>query len=221
MSFTNYAVEAFISKHIVELTSVGIIDVAPEFPNAASWLSRLGTLAILTNRFTPEARPFAIQFVRKVEMALLEYARAKKELETLLAGARKWSPYFRALHHVETSSSLLFQAYDLSRKKLEIQLFQPRDGSSLQRLNKIYNTSKHEAAGPDEPVWLSNTSIHTADVELLFVEYEVMLRECSRIAERAATSLEPPEPASAAGADAYPFAQPDLLKQAGIWATKA
>lgn len=197
MPFTNYAVETFISRRIVEVTSVGVIDVSPEFPHASSWLSRLGMLAVLTNQFAPETRPFAIHFVRKVEMSLTEYARAKLELEALIARTGRWSPYYRALHHVETSTSLLYQAYDLSRKKLGIQLFQPGDGSSLQRLNCIYNKSKHEPAGQDDPVWLSNTSIHTSDVELNFPEYEAMLRECSTVAEKITSSQQPQATAAA------------------------
>ena len=132
MPFTNYAVETFISRRIVELTSAGISPRSPDYPYSSSWLSRLGRLAVLTNQFAPETRPFAIQFVRKVEMALAEYARAKPELEALVARTGRWSPYYRALHYVETSASLLYQAYDLSRKTLEIQLFQPGDGSSRQ-----------------------------------------------------------------------------------------
>ena len=199
MPFTNYAVEAFISRRIVELTTVGVTDLSPEFPNASSWLSRLGMLSVLTNQFSPETRPFAIQFVRKVEMSLAEYARAKPELEALVARTGRWSPYYRALHHVETSSSLLYQAYDLSRKKLGIALFQPGDGSSLQRLNGIYNKARHEPAAQDDPVWLSNTSIHTSDVDLRFSEYESMLREYSNIAEKITSSQEP-SPATAADA---------------------
>jgi len=199
MPFTNYAVEAFISRRIVELTTVGVTDLSPEFPNASSWLSRLGMLSVLTNQFSPQTRPFAIQFVRKVEMSLAEYARAKPELEALVARTGRWSPYYRALHHVETSSSLLYQAYDLSRKKLGIALFQPGDGSSLQRLNGIYNKARHEPAAQDDPVWLSNTSIHTSDVDLRFSEYESMLRECSNIAEKITSSQEP-SPATAADA---------------------
>jgi hypothetical protein len=199
MPFTNYAVEAFISRRIVELTTVGVTDLSPEFPNSSSWLSRLGMLSVLTNQFSPETRPFAIQFVRKVEMSLAEYARAKPELEALVARTGRWSPYYRALHHVETSSSLLYQAYDLSRKKLGIALFQPGDGSSLQRLNGIYNKARHEPAAQDDPVWLSNTSIHTSDVDLRFSEYESMLREYSNIAEKI-TSSQGPSPATAADA---------------------
>ena len=199
MPFTNYAVEAFISRRIVELTTVGVTDLSPEFPNSSSWLSRLGMLSVLTNQFSPQTRPFAIQFVRKVEMSLAEYARAKPELEALVARTGRWSPYYRALHHVETSSSLLYQAYDLSRKKLGIALFQPGDGSSLQRLNGIYNKARHEPAAQDDPVWLSNTSIHTSDVDLRFSEYESMLRECSNIAEKITSSQEP-SPATAADA---------------------
>lgn len=188
MGFTNYAVENFISKRITEITCVGPADLSPEFPNASAWLSRLGMLAILTNQFAPEIRPFAIQFVRRTEMALAEYTRARSELVTLLGGTRRWSPYFRALHHIEVSASMLYQAYDLSRKKLKTDLFQSGDGSPLQRLNLIYNTSKHQAADADDPIWLSDVSIHTPQTELTYRDFEELLRSCARIAERITTT---------------------------------
>lgn len=191
MPFSRYAVTTFVSKHVINVTKVGLNDVSSEFPNSGSWLSNFGMLSILTQQYATEARPFAIQFLRKIDMSLSEYSRARSELGLLLAGQRLWSPYFRALNHVEASLSQLYQACSLSMKALDIKLFKTGDGSSIQRLNEIYNVFRHSVTDNDDPIWLTNVAIHVATAQLSYVEYEEILREYASIAEKIATCRRP------------------------------
>ena len=140
-------------------------------------------MVIFVNQPTEEMRPFALQFVRRTEMAIAEYTRMRAEVQDLISGNPRWSPYYRALYHGEVATAMLYQAYDLSRKKLKTQLFESNDGSPLQRLNLIYTTSKHQTADAQDPVWLSNEGFHTAKVALLFSEFEELARSCARVAE--------------------------------------
>ena len=184
MPFTKYAIETFISSRITELTECRLTDLLTEFPNSGSWVSGFGLMVIFVNQPPAVMRPFALQFVRRVEMAIAEYARMRVELLDLLSGNPRWSPYYRALHHGEMAATMLYQAYDLSRKKLKTQFFESDDGSPLQRLNLIYTASKHQVAEAEDPVWLSNKGMHTAQAKLLFVEFEALTRSLAQVAQR-------------------------------------
>ena len=117
-------------------------------------------------------------------MVFSEYFRAREQLQDLISGNRRWSPYYRALHHIEIAVALLYQAYDFSHKALNQRFFVTADGSPLQRLNLIYGASKHELAAAEDPVWLSNDGIETAQARLVFSEFEDLARTCARVAER-------------------------------------
>ena len=184
MPFTKYAIETFISSKVTALNECRIADLSAEFPNSSNWVSGFGLMVIFVNRPAEEMRPFALQFVRRTEMAIAEYARMRAEVKDLVSGNPRWSPYYRALHHSEVATAMLYQAYDLSRKKLNTQLFESNDGSPLQRLNLVYTTSKHQVADAQDPVWLSNEGFHTEHVTLLFGEFEELARSSARIAER-------------------------------------
>jgi hypothetical protein len=194
--FTKCAVE-FISTKITKITECRLADLYAEFPNAKTWVSSFGLMVIFANQPREEMRPFALQFVRRVEMVLSEYSSARNEIQDLVSGNPRWSPYYRALHHVEAAVALLYQAYEFSRNALGQQrLFEKNDGSPLQRLNFIYGSSKHERAKAEDSVWLSNEGINAikrkygieATVRLDFPEFEELALRCARIAERLTTT---------------------------------
>jgi hypothetical protein len=183
MPLSKYAIDTFISSKINDLTECRLADLSVEFPNSKNWVSRFGLTVIFVKPVPEAARPFVIQFIRRAEMATAEYGRMRLEIQYLLSGPR-WSPYYRALHHGEVAIAMLYQAYDLSRKKLKQELFDPKDGSPLQRLNDIYNTSKHQPAEAQDPVWLSNDGFRTAEAKLLYSEFEDLARSLARIVEQ-------------------------------------
>jgi hypothetical protein len=183
MPLSKYAIDTFISSKITELTECHLTDLSAEFPNSKDWVSRFGLTVIFVKPLPEAARPFVIQFVRRTEMAIAEYARMRVELQYLLSGPQ-WSPYYRALHHGEVATAMLYQAYDLTRTKLKQDFFDRNDGSPLQRLNCIYNTSKHQPAEVQDPVWLSNDGFHTAKAKLLYSEFEDLARSLARLVEQ-------------------------------------
>jgi len=184
MPLSKYAIDTFISSKIKELTECRLADLSAEFPNSKDWVSLFGLTVIVIKPLPEAARPFVIQFIRRTEMAFSEYARMKAELQYLLSGPQ-WSPYYRALHHGEVATAMLYQAYDLTKKKFQLpRIFGPGDGSALQRLNCIYNTSKHQPAEAQDPVWLSNDGFHTAEAKLLYAEFEDLARSLARLVEQ-------------------------------------
>jgi hypothetical protein len=191
--FTKEAVETFVSDRVTKVTECNVADLRAELPSAQDWVSGFGLMVKFVNQPAPEWRPFALQFVRRSEMAVSEYCLARDALLDLLSGSRgRWSPYFRALYHFEAAVSQLYQAFDFSRKVLKTTLFAKGDGSPLARLNRINNIIKHQVAAEEQPVWISNRGIETAEVTVLFSEMEDLIRSCARIATKL-TSTPPKE----------------------------
>jgi hypothetical protein len=168
MTLTNYAVKKFVSDKIQAVTACNITDLYEEFPSAKELITGFARMSIFGNHhgLVPgdEGRPFLLLIMRRTETAFSEYALAREELQRFISGNEKWSVYYRALYHLEATLSQLYQICDhvqkAQQKKSQIdKFFTKNDDSPLDRLNKIYNASKHQAADKDQPVWLTNEGI--------------------------------------------------------------
>ena len=191
MSFTPYAIEKFISARISKITACNAQDLVSEFPSAKDWVSGLGLMIIFNNQPAPEMRAFALQFIRRCEMALAEYGNGCAALQDLVSGHNgRWSPYFRALSYFEVAIGQLYQVHDYSRKLIDRPLFEKNDGSPLQRLNTIYNAAKHKFATDEQPVWITNHGLEAKDARITFAEIEELLRVCARLSETLTRSAE-------------------------------
>ena len=185
MGFTRHATDLFISEKIGQVTKCGATDVAKEFPASVCWVSTFGLCVIFQDHPPVENRPYVLQFVRRVEMAFAEYSSASDHLSDLVSGGSgRWSPYFRALYHFEAAISQLYLAYDGVRKKLGNDYFACGDGSDLDRLNKIFNASKHQLASAEQTLWITNDGVCADGTSISFVELEQLLRSYGRIATR-------------------------------------
>lgn len=93
MPFTKSAVEQFISARAAEVTVCGASDMKAQIPESAHWLSNFG-LAVIFNDFPPaELRPLAINFIRRVHCAFVEYDHARLQvLQLVKDGNGRWSP---------------------------------------------------------------------------------------------------------------------------------
>jgi hypothetical protein len=173
MPFTKAAVEKFISEKATEVSLCGAADMLQQVPESKHWLSNFG-LSVIFHDFPPEEmRPFAINFIRRINAAFVEYALARQEvLELVKDGHGRWSPYFRALNHFEVAIGQLYLAMDSVHKRANHKFFESGDGSFEENLNLIYNASKHQIAQNDLPVWFSNTGVHTSNSSLAFDEIE-------------------------------------------------
>jgi hypothetical protein len=171
--FTKAAVEQFISKKAAEVSCCGASELQLQVPEYKHWLSNIG-LAVIFHDFPPEEmRPFAINFIRRITAAYVEYGLARQEvLELVKDGHGRWSPYFRALSHFEITIGQLYMAMDSIRKIASHDFFKSGDGSFEENLNLLYNASKHQISQDELPVWFSDTGIHTSKALLLFEEIE-------------------------------------------------
>lgn len=89
-------------------------------------------------------------------MALVEYENGRKSLKDYADGDKnRISIYFRSLYHFEIAISLTYQAHELFMKITGARLFEKNDNSQLERLNRVYNVSKHL-----EPSNIPNSHLH-------------------------------------------------------------
>ena len=191
MPFTKAAVELFISDKITAISLCGAQPIAAELSNSQNWISGYGLSVIFNNHPPEHLRPFAIQFLRRISMAIAEHERMREELVSLVTGNPQWSPYYRALHHGEQCCALTYQAYDYIRKLTATQLFESGDNSSLDRLNLLYNAAKHSAAIERDPVWLTNEGLACDQGSLAFLELETLIRDFAAVAEGLAYAPKP------------------------------
>jgi hypothetical protein len=173
MPFTNSAVEQFISVTAAAVTVCGVSDMKAQVPESAHWLSNFG-LAVIFNDFPPaELRPLAINFIRRIHCAFVEYDHARLQvLQLVKDGNGRWSPYFAALNNFEVTVAQLYIALDSIRKHAKHDFFTTGDGSFEERLNLIYNASKHQIAGSELPVWFTNEGVACTKAALTFDEVE-------------------------------------------------
>jgi hypothetical protein len=184
MGFTKHATDLFISRKIADVVAVGATDVSSEFQSSAAWVSSFGLCVILQNHPPEPNRQFALQFVRRVEMAFSEYSRAVGSLEDLVRdGQGRWSPYYRTLYYFEAAIAQLYLAYDNMRIKFGQNDFTSGDGSVLDRLNKVFNAGKHSLASAEQTVWLSNDGVSANECAVTFAELEELLRRYGRMAD--------------------------------------
>jgi hypothetical protein len=184
MGLTRHAVNLFSTADIGSLDQCNIAEISQEFPNAKRWLNALGLMVIFNNHLSLEKRPLALQFIRRVDMAIAEYAAFRDEVLQHITGDSPWSHYYRGLHHAEMAMTLLYQAYDVIRKAADETLFSKDDGSAMQRLNFTYNASKHEVPELKDTVWITNQGIQTEKYLLTYAELEDILRSAGKLVEK-------------------------------------
>lgn len=151
MPFTNYALDNFFAQEISELSECNAPDLADNFAEVEPLIHNfiLNSIFIFPT-LKNEHKRYIFGILRRVQMALVEYQNGRTLLLLYLNESKKnISLYFQALSHFEIAVTLLYQAYDFLRKlakkieSKETNFFETGDGSSLEKLNRLYNISKH------------------------------------------------------------------------------
>ncbi len=202
MPLSMYALENFVVQELSQLTECRAAPLGPEFPDCPSWLSSFVLNWMLRIPLTKEKAALAFALIRRAEGAVTDYEEAREHLTTLVAGNRSISLYFRCLRKFESTVAMLYQSLDFVRRALGIPLFTQGDGSPYERLNLIYNKSRHSnpetlPAGHLHAVWIKNDGLHAARVNLTFDELRDLIRDIGRIADKLAKGEVPAEPSAA------------------------
>lgn len=188
MSISNYALDKFVAQDMSKLSQLSIRSLAEEFPNADKWLEQFVLRRIVHAHVTDEKAALALAVIRRTHAALQEWEFASAAAQGDL---RSIGIYFSVLRHLENCISAIWQGLEFGRKSLGQVFFTKGDGSAYERMNWIYNVSRHfdpEALpqGDTHRVWLSDQEMHTREKKVSFDELREAIRMLARISERVA-----------------------------------
>ena len=189
---TNDFKDKFVAPEISSFTQASIPDLSGL---QERWLVSFILNSSLVVQLEDTARRTFYNFLRRVEGAFREYSSARQMTMAHLASPNPdaVSEYIIAIGHWEAFLSQAYQAWCLLARGQKI-LFTPGDGSTMQRLNLLYNRSKHaesaitaEQLPPDGtlPVWLRNDGLHSVESSLTFEEIAEMLEDLAVWADAA------------------------------------
>lgn len=194
MPFTNYALDNFFAQEISALSECNAPDLGDHSAEVGDLIHNFILNSIFTSPIKTEEKPYIFGIIRRVQMALVEYQNGRTLLLLYLNESKKnTSLYFQALSHFEIAVTQLYQAYDFwrqlgkKRESKETNLFKTRDGSPLQKLNRLYNVSKHLQPstipeGNLHHVWISNNGICASEVTMSFTELADLVKEYVAVA---------------------------------------
>jgi len=173
-----------------KLTQLSISPLAEEFPNADNWFAQFVLRRIFHAHVPDEKAALAFAIVRRTHAALQEWELAGAAAQGDL---RSVGTYFDALRHLESCISSVWQGLEFARKSLGQDLFKKGDGSAYERLNWVYNVSRHFdpqalSQGDLHRVWLSDTAIHTREQTVSFDELRESIRILARVSEKVAST---------------------------------
>lgn len=189
MPLTNYALDNFVAKDVSKFTEHTLNSIAPRFPQHKHWLNNCLLNSIFSSPIPDDAKPGTFSIVRKGEHCLREYELALEFLEEFLNNERKISDYFRIISHLEVSLSSAYQVLEYIKRITEEPFFKKGDGSVGEKLNRIYNISKHLQKHTFIPqqlhlFWLSNTGLCSSELDLSYQEIEEIVVGICDITER-------------------------------------
>ncbi len=189
MPLSNYSLNKYVAQELADLKNPCARSVRGEFPNLEAWIPTFVLKSIFQLNLPEGRAALAFSLIRRAQAAIEDYDEACTALSNAAARKSTIPKYFYALRKLESTVAMIYQAYDFGRKALSIKLFEPEDGTPYQRVNLIYNRTRHSDVttlppGHLHPVWVKDDGLYTAGGSLGFEELENLLRELGRVAER-------------------------------------
>lgn len=192
MPLSNYALDKFVAPGLSKLTKCNTIDMTGLDDQCEHWVVNFVLNSMLRVKVEAPYRAYTFMFLRRAEMSFVEHENGRVALQQyILSDPKSITRYLRAVFHFESFVAQSYQAFEIVRKWIGQDLFQKSDGSILERLNLIYNRSKHAdkaifanqlPADATMPVWLTNDGLQADGAFLAFNDMADILKELSSIA---------------------------------------
>ena len=160
---------------ITELTECNLPELSEYRTGSRVWLPCYILQSAFVLKYPDPFHKYTIAFLRKTEYAFKDYFIARDALSSFISTPILFSnephikiyQYFECLHHLEVSISLIYQAYCVFEKIIaDGKFWKKGDGSTLEKINLLYNNIKHaedrivEAlVKPGYHIWLTNSDI--------------------------------------------------------------
>jgi hypothetical protein len=195
MPLSTEMLNKFVAPGISELEQNSAPELMSRFPGSEHWIEIFLLNSMIGATLVGTTRPVVLNFLRRVETALQEYTEANNHLNSYLSGSKQAiSKYFSSVLHYEHAIAMTYQACMLLRDIYhEKNFFEKGDRSPIERLNLLYNHTKHiekilaSGALPNGysiPMWISNTGLHCSVSSLTFAELADILEVLATNADR-------------------------------------
>jgi hypothetical protein len=181
LPWTDYALDNFFGHKLSELTTCG----AEQLPALGHYLPAFLLSSVLQVRNRPAVRAYAFNFIRRIEQSALEYSEGRTFLEHYLQNRYEAiSQYYRSLSHFEQCVALIVQATKFLERLGPEKLFKQGNNPDLERLNRVYNASKHmegQIAKGQVPtnaigaLWITNDGVGCRDAQITFKEMRELI----------------------------------------------
>jgi hypothetical protein len=166
------------APHLTELTECNAPSMDEYKSMTHGLIHQFVLLSSFSARYPDPLHQYALVFLRKTEAAFQEYFYSQSSLNKYVQTQilyndnpnEQISQYFEILHRFEVLISQIYQAYMVLEKFLvlekEERFWQKGDGSILEKINTLYNYTKHaedkikqksEVVGYH--IWLTNSGI--------------------------------------------------------------
>lgn len=187
MPWSNFVKDTYFAPGMSSFTSATIPDMSQVDSEQEHWRANYVLNSILRTPFDAPFRQRVFQFFRRTHTAFHEYAAARRLTLAFLEHTDSYLTYLDAIDHWESFLAYSWQA--LACLAYGQKLYEPGDGSVPQRLNLLYNRSKHAdkaiAAGQlveQTPlcVWLTNDGLACTDATLTFPEMADILADMAK-----------------------------------------
>lgn len=176
MPLSGHAKDLYVAPKMSQFTTADIVDMSNFDKEQQHWVANY----ILNSMFgsggvTQPARQRVFHFLRRAEAAFAAHGEARELTIAYLRNKENLTAYLGGVSHWESFFSHAYIAFEQLRHMSKSPLFERGDGSVLQRLNMLYNISKHanETQFPQDgtlPIWLENDGLHCTEAHLTFEE---------------------------------------------------
>lgn len=197
--WSDYALDKFVAPEMSKFTAASIPDVSKYQDNREFWVRHFFLSTVTRATPSDPIRQYMANFLRRTEMAFQEYELARgrtvQYLET--PRGRGVSHYMAAIGHWEVflgqawhATLLLTYMAGLDASK---DIYKQEDGSIEQRMNFLYNRSKHAEKSINNDfypkdgtlcLWLCNDGLKVVGSHLTFNEMAEVLGDLAMWADR-------------------------------------
>jgi hypothetical protein len=192
---TNEFMDKYVAPNFSAFTEATIPDMSAISPEQGHWLRNFVLNGFFRASLDDSTRRSLYSFLRRTEAAFREYEAARRLTLAHLARPNPdaSSQYIEAIEHWEQFLSQADRAWAVLVRGAKI-VFVKDDGSVFQRLNLLYNITKHLESAikadqfpPDGtlPVWLTNDGLQAVDGMLTFIEISEILADLAKWADAA------------------------------------
>lgn len=184
---SNYFLNNFISFDLSDLSG----NNAGKRDTTSRWVNTFILNAAYRYKMEDSKRLLIMNLLRRVESSFHQYNLGSSQLDEYLLGDKTGvSKYFSAVVCFEIALSHLYQAYMFGQRLTGTKLFNSNDNSPLDRLNKLYNISKHYDGTISKgdlaeintiPIWITNEGFKSVNSFLSYSDVHEMMNEMEYI----------------------------------------